>query len=91
MNKETSENPKKRKFVIPDVVIPLLEQHDYVNDEIDSDDIDAVMQLEREERARVEQTLRDAAWKLYKFRTCKSQCSEEEWAKLIAGRTLTKK
>lgn len=82
---------KKRKFVIPDVIVPLVEQHDYDENEMDSVDIDAVLKTEKEERERVERTLRDAAYKLYKYRTCKSDVSPEEWAKLISGRILTKK
>ena len=87
---ETPDNPKKRKFAVSDI-IPLAEQHNYVVSEMDSDDVEAVMEWEKEENERVERTLIGAAYKLYKFRTCKSQVSEEEWLKLIGGRILTKK
>lgn len=79
---------RKRKFELPNTVIPSLDQDGYEYEE-DSADIWVDKKFEKEERQRVENTLRGAAYKLYKFRTCKSQVSHEEWLELIGKRVPT--
>lgn len=87
---EDEDDPQKRRKVEIDERIRLLiEQHDYIEDIFDEDNLRLVLKSEIDEKNRVEFTLQQAAYALYKHRTCKSDVSPEEWQKLISGRKLS--